>query len=60
MIGEGCVRIVRADGLTLYSADMLEMFDPPINEIIKLVESQVEAAGKKGETIHVSRPQLVS
>jgi hypothetical protein len=32
---------------------MLEMFDPPVNEIIKLVESQVDVASKKGETIHV-------
>jgi hypothetical protein len=32
---------------------MLEMFDPPVNEIIKLVESQVEAASKKGEKINV-------
>lgn len=36
----------------LQAADMLEMFDPPINEIIKLVESQVEAASKKGEAIN--------
>jgi hypothetical protein len=32
---------------------MLEMFDPLIDEIIKLVESQVAAASKKGEKIHV-------
>jgi hypothetical protein len=31
---------------------MLELFDPPINDIVKLVESQVTAAEKKGEKIH--------
>ncbi|KAE8446939.1 hypothetical protein EG329_011421 [Mollisiaceae sp. DMI_Dod_QoI] len=36
----------------LQSADMLELFDRPINEIIELVESQLDAASRKGEAIH--------
>jgi hypothetical protein len=32
---------------------MLALFDPPINDIVKLVESQVKAARSKGEKIHV-------
>ncbi|KAH8665032.1 hypothetical protein BGZ60DRAFT_432284 [Tricladium varicosporioides] len=35
----------------LQAADMMELFDPPINEIIKLVESQIESARKKGDKI---------
>lgn len=40
--------------LTSSSTDMIEMFDPPINEVIELVESQVAAASRKGDKIHVS------
>jgi hypothetical protein len=35
---------------------MLELFEPPINDIVRLVESQVTAAKNKGEKIHVSTP----
>ena len=36
----------------LQPADMLTLFDGPINEIIKLVESQVQSAKRRGDTIH--------
>lgn len=39
--------------ITRDSSDMLALFDPPINEIIKLVESQVNAAKSNGEKIDV-------
>ena len=36
----------------LQTADMLELFDPPVNEIIKLVNSQIEGAQGRGDKIH--------
>jgi hypothetical protein len=38
---------------------MLELFDPPINEIIELVESQVQSAQLKGEKIHVAASSVL-
>jgi molecular chaperone DnaK (HSP70) len=35
----------------LQASDMLELFDPPISQIVKLVESQADAATKRGENI---------
>jgi hypothetical protein len=43
-----------------YSSDMLSLFDPPINQIIRLVESQVESARSKGDAINVSLANLES
>jgi hypothetical protein len=40
--------------LTVASADMLQLFDPPINDIIKLLDSQLNSAKKKEKVIHVS------
>jgi hypothetical protein len=38
--------------LTVPRSDMLGLFDPPIDEIIKLVDAQVKAAKAKGDHIH--------